>query len=90
MTATTIKMNIPQSMFCASWGEAVTPNDAQDLPEGPCSAIYVGGAGVVSVVHPNGKQTDYPAVAGGYILAHVARVRATGTTATGIRAMYGG
>ena len=30
-------------------GEAVTPSDSADLPSGPCTAIYVTGAGNVNV-----------------------------------------
>lgn len=81
----------PPALGAARYGRAVTPNNDADLPDGICSALYFGGAGEVSVVHPEGAgTTSYSVVAGGYLMVHVQRVRATGTNATGIVALYGG
>lgn len=76
---------------------AVTPNDGADitLPGGgataPTRGLLIGGAGTLSVVMASGNtvQLTIPATACGIILyIAVTRVRATGTTATGIVALY--
>ena len=69
---------------------AVTPNDATDLPNGPANAIYVGGAGTLTVdMAGNGATVLFGAVpAGTTIPIKVKRVRATGTAATSIVALF--
>jgi hypothetical protein len=69
---------------------AVTTSDANDLPRGRCEALYIGGAGNVSVLDPlTATVTAFNAVPAGTVLRiSVNRVRATGTTATGIVALY--
>lgn len=66
----------------------VTPDDDNDLPDGACRAILVGGAGTVIVTDLTG--TDVTLVVGGgqIVPGWVARVKATGTTATNVVAMY--
>jgi hypothetical protein len=68
---------------------AVTPNDSADL-SAACRALYVGVAGTVSVRAPGSTTAVvFQSVAGGSILPiFVSRVMATGTTATGIVAIY--
>lgn len=63
---------------------AVTPSDGADLSV--CArAIYVGGAGDIAIVTLAGNTVVFPGVPAGTTLACSARrVRATGTTATGI------
>lgn len=66
---------------------AVVPNDSQDLPV-PALALYVEGAGTVKIETLTGAQTRTVAVGDGMLLpVAVRRVRATGTTATGIHAL---
>ena len=66
---------------------AVTPNDDTVLQNG-IRALYVGGAGNVSVVTAGGQTVTFSGVAAGSILpVRVTRVRATNTTATLILAL---
>lgn len=71
--------------------QEVTPADGTDLalPNGDplvSRAIYVGVSGDVSVVTNGGEIVTVPALAAGiWHGMRVKRVRATGTTATGIR-----
>lgn len=67
---------------------AVTPSDGADLATF-ARALYIGGEGDVSCVTVGGDTVIFTAVAGGSILpVRVSRVRATGTTATGIVAVW--
>lgn len=66
----------------------VAPDDGADLPFGLTRSIYVGGAGALSVVDRHGQTVDIVSAAGQYHPIRVARVRATGTTATGVIALY--
>lgn len=75
-------------------GYAVTTSDSVDLPNGPCDAILVTGAGNVAVQLDIGGTsvlgtTVLTTVAANQILPiQVSRIRATSTTATGIFALY--
>lgn len=62
---------------------AITPSDATDLGTVP-RALYATGAGTVSVVMRGGATVTLPMLAGVPLPVRVTRVRATGTTATGI------
>lgn len=64
---------------------AITPNDTTDLPD-TTRAIYVGGAGNLAVIMAGGGATiTLTGVLAGMIYPlRVARVLATGTTATGL------
>lgn len=67
---------------------AVTPNDSTDIPV--TRGLYIGGSGDV-VVHMERSGTSLTfagAQAGSVIPIQVDRVLATGTTATGIVALY--
>lgn len=67
---------------------AVTPSDATDLPEIASTALLVTATGNLSVVMEKGGQIDLLSVAANTLLPlRVARVRATGTTAT-VVALY--
>ena len=67
---------------------AVTPNDSADLASAS-RALYIGGAGDVSVVTVGGDTVTLSgAQAGSIIPVRVSRVRSTGTTATNIVAMW--
>lgn len=68
---------------------AVTPSDSTDLTYSTCRAIYVGGAGNISLVDGNGATIVFSGVTAGSILpVQTARINATGTTATSIIALY--
>ena len=67
-------------------GVEVTPNDSANLQ--PTRALYVGGTGTLRVTMRNGV-VNFTAVQAGMIYPiEVSRVYATGTTATGIVALF--
>ena len=67
---------------------AITPSDSVALTVFP-RAIYIGGAGNVSVLTLGGDTTTFPGLAAGSILpVRVTRVNATGTTATNLVAIW--
>lgn len=68
--------------------EAVTPSDTDDLAAGPTRALYVGGAGSVAVMDRTGAVVAIESAACQYHPIRVARVLSSGTTATGIVALY--
>ena len=72
---------------------AVTPSDTLNIvhPSGQTftKGLYIGAPGNLSVVMAGGGTTVFTAIAGGVIHPlSVQRVNATGTTATGIVALY--
>jgi hypothetical protein len=77
------------SQSAATNAIAVTPNDNVDLPQAS-RAIYVGGSGTLTVMF-NGTNAivTYPAVAAGSSLPiSVRRIYSSGTSATGLVAMW--
>ena len=73
---------------------AVTPADGSgsplpgvDLPDGPCKALLVGGAGDIKLKDWSGQIVTIPAQAG-YNPIICRAILATGTTATNIVALY--
>ena len=68
---------------------AITPNNGADFDAlGVCRAIYVGGAGDISIIDDGGVTTVFVGVVGGSILpVQTARVN-TATTATNLVALY--
>ena len=72
----------------ASHAAAVTPDDAVDLTT-PARGLYIGGAGNVEVVTVGCETVIFTAVPEGTVLPiRCTRVRAAGTTATGIIALW--
>lgn len=74
----------------ANEARAVTPHNTNDLPDG-CRALYVGGAGDISLITAFGDGTAvvFVGVPAGTILpVRCRRVRATGTTATNLVALF--
>jgi len=68
---------------------AVSPSDSADLPGGLCRALWIGGAGDISVITAKGTTVTISTVpAGTLIPLRVTRVRLTNTTATNITAWY--
>lgn len=75
--------NSPASRFAS-----VTPNNLEDLPGGPCRALYIAGAGAFTVVDAQGVETTFESGPAQYHPLRVRAVRAAGTTAQGIVALY--
>ena len=67
---------------------AVTPADGADLPNGTCRALLVGTAGNAKITDASGNASTSVPLQAGYNPIKVARVWSTGTTATGIFALY--
>jgi len=69
-------------------GFAITPNDGADLPQTTRQIRVTGDAGNIAVVWLNGLETVEPVAAGETLDWRIRRVKATGTTATGLRGYY--
>lgn len=66
----------------ADTAEAVTPSDSVDLTN-VSRALWVGGAGNISVIMGNGATVLFSGIAAGTLLPiRVSRVKSTSTTAT--------
>jgi hypothetical protein len=77
----------PDAIHPARTALAVTPSDSADLTL-IARALYVGGAGNLSVDTVGGDTVSFVGVqAGSFLPVRVRRVRATGTTATNIVAL---
>lgn len=71
----------------AGYAEAVSPSDSVDLAQAS-RALYVGGAGNVTVLTVGGQTVTFTSVLAGSILpVRVVRVNFTGTTASNIVAL---
>ena len=81
-------MSLKTSTHTSGACRAITPVDATDLPLQGCRAIYVGGAGNISVVDLDGVTTVFTNVAVGVFPVQAKGVNATLTTATGLIALY--
>ena len=80
--------HVPGLSAPAADGAAVTPSDMADLPV-TSRAIWVGAGGDLSVELAEGGVVVLPGVPGGVLLPLRARgVRATGTTAGGLVALW--
>jgi len=67
---------------------AITPSDSADLAD-VTQAIYVGGAGVLVVIMQGGQTVTFSGIAAGTVLeVRASRVKATGTTATLLLALW--
>lgn len=78
---------VPNDDLPASSAIAVTPHDTNELNT-VCRALYVGGAGNVSVVMSGTVVTFVGVGAGSILPIRTSLVRATLTTATSIIALY--
>lgn len=77
------------NILTAQKAVAVTPSDTVDLVNGATKGLYVGGAGNVAVLMQDGSDVAFTALAiGVFHNISVKRVKATGTTATSILALY--
>lgn len=66
----------------------VAPDDAATLPGGVTRGLFVGVEGAVAVVDAHGNAAIFQSAASQYHPLCVAQVRAAGTTAGGIVALY--
>lgn len=67
---------------------SVTPNDSTDLTA-VTRAIYVGGFGDMAVIMKNGQTVTFTNLESGVVYPYrVSRILSTGTTATGIIALW--
>lgn len=70
-------------------GAAITPSDTVAIAGGPCTGVWVGGAGVVAVVFASGASpVNFTCVAGSYLPVRAFRINSTNTTATLLVALY--
>jgi hypothetical protein len=67
---------------------AVSPDNDNDLALGPCKALYISVAGTLSIIAADDTDAVSLTVQAGVLPVRVRRVRATGTAATGIVALY--
>lgn len=65
---------------------AITPSDVTIIPA--CRGLFVGGAGNIAVVMAGGTSVTFTGVVAGILPIQVSQVKATGTTATNIVALY--
>lgn len=66
----------------------VAPDDGQDLPLGMTRGLFIGQAGVFTVLDARGAAAQFTSNDAQYHPLRVTRVLATATTATGIVALY--
>jgi len=79
--------NVQDTYIHYSGGIAVTPHDTNELPF-VCRAIYVGGAGNVSVKMGETIVTFVAPPVGSILPVRTSLIRATLTTATNLVALY--
>lgn len=70
--------------------EAVTPSDTAGMAKGSADGFYVGAAGALAIVGEDGDVGTFTVDAGTVMPFGGKRINLTGTTATGIVALYGG
>lgn len=68
-------------------GVAITPDDDNDLAK-PCRDIHISAAGTLKITGRDGNVVSFTAVGQGRVGVGAKRIWATGTTATGIVALY--
>jgi hypothetical protein len=66
----------------------VTPSDVADLPDGLTRGLFVGVAGTFAAVDLYGNEVVFASAEAQYHPIRVRRIRATGTTASSIIALY--
>lgn len=78
------------SLTSAAKLRAVTPHASNELPEGPCRALYVGVGGNINLIAEDDTDPiSFVGVQAGAIIPVRAKaVRVSGTTATNLVAMY--
>lgn len=76
-----------RNQFTGRRYEAVTPSDTVNLSKGTADGFLIGGAGDIAIMGEDGDVVTMTAPAG-ILPCGGLRVYATGTTATGIVAIY--
>ncbi len=67
---------------------AVTPSDTVNIANGPARSLYIGTGGTVIAINARGQAITFSNVPDGAVLPILTtRVKATGTTASGIIAL---
>ena len=67
----------------------VSPDNDNDLPDGECCALFIGTGGNLVCVDASGAARTFKNLPNGYTLSvQTKRVKATGTTASDILALY--
>ena len=81
---------VPNTRRVAFDTHAVTPNDDEDLPHGPCSAVMcMTAGGDIAGIDRSGAGVVLTQVPIGVIVDHCfRRINSTGTTAEGVYALY--
>lgn len=69
-------------------GFAIVPADNADLPAVTRQIRVAGAGGDIAVVWADGAETTEPVAAGDVFDWRIRRVKATGTTATGLKGYY--
>jgi len=72
----------------ATGAAAANLHDTNQLTNGTCRSIYVGVTGDIKVTMANGDTATFTNVAVGVFPVSVRQVWSTGTTATGLVALY--
>jgi hypothetical protein len=90
LTNPTPLMSEPWNLSPINDMQAVTPNDNTDLPGGKTKALIFTTAGNVVMVTAAGTTITLPISSAWFGIAYIsaARIKATGTTSTGIFACY--
>lgn len=70
----------------ATWA-AITPSDTETLDPIP-RAVFVGTAGTITAVGADGVSAPFAALAGQELSIQPSKIMATGTTASGLVALY--
>jgi hypothetical protein len=76
----------PDATVSATGAVAITPSDSTLIPV--TRAVYVGGAGNLAVRMADGTLPVFVSVSSGVFPVQVDKVLSTGTTCTGIYALY--
>lgn len=68
--------------------KAITPSDSAALPNGPCRRIWVGGTGNIAIEDEAGTAVTVESIPVGMFDGGAYKIKATGTTATKLIAVY--
>ena len=60
----------------------------QPVPNGDCNGLWVGTSGNINVTLVSGNKATFNSVPAGYFYAHIKQVNSSGTTASGLLAIY--
>lgn len=75
-------------VYTAAKYVAISPSDSTNFTAGPCTAIWVGGAGIVVAVDGDDNAVQFTCAAGSLLPIMAKRVNSTATSATLMVALY--